>query len=106
MSSLIENALRQLQLADSPFHCIFFLVLTAVEVNPAFTLIEHSVRSELLCSNSTEVTDIIPELYHSECKEDQFTTIFFPWPGINTRKVFAELSSAVFKQSQFEMDFW
>lgn len=78
MSSLIENALRQLQLADSTFHCIFFLVLTAVEVNPAFTLIEHSVRSELLCSNSTEVTYIIPELYHSECKEDQFSTIFFP----------------------------
>lgn len=54
MSSLTEDAQRQLQLADSTFHYIFFLVLTAVEVNPAFTLIKHSVRSDLLCSNSTE----------------------------------------------------
>lgn len=81
MSSLTEDAQRQLQFADSTFHYIFFLELTAVEVNPAFTLIMHSVRSNLLCSNSTEATDVIPELYHSECKQDQFTTIFFPDTG-------------------------
>lgn len=81
MSNLTEDAQRQLQLADSTLHYVFFSELTAVEVNPAFTLIMHSVRSDLLCSNSTEATDIIPELYHSDCKEDQFTTIFFPDPG-------------------------
>lgn len=77
MSSITEDAQRQLQLADSTFLYIFFLELTAVEVNPAFTFIMHSVRSDLLCSNSTEAISVIPELYHRECKEDQFTTIFF-----------------------------
>lgn len=67
MSSLTEDAQRQLELADSTFHCVFFLELTAVEVNPAFTLLVHSARSDLLCSKSTEATDIMPELYHSDC---------------------------------------
>lgn len=77
-----------------PLYCIFFVELTVAEVYPPFSLILHSVRSDLLCSNSTEATNITPDLQQSECKEDQFTPIFF-W--INTRRVFAEISSALFE---------
>jgi len=66
MSSLTEDADRQLLPADCCCPLYFFVVLTAVEVNPPFSLILHSVRSDLLCSNSTEATNIIPGLHQSE----------------------------------------